>query len=203
MLADAEIAQVSAPEAPRPQSAEPEAAGPEGAGPRSAGLESARLENAGPRSAASGALASSGEASDVLEIAARLRLSVSLLVRRLRLVQPAGELTLGEIAALVRLERGGPSTAAALAKKETISPQSMGATLAGLEDRGLVARRPDPADGRRVILSLAAAGHEALRDRRNARSEQLARALSTGFSDAELDCLKAAGPLLERLAQSL
>ncbi|MEX5708765.1 MarR family transcriptional regulator [Parafrankia sp. FMc6] len=143
------------------------------------------------------------ELADLLEIAAGLRLSMSLLGRRLRLVQPDGELTVGEIAALVRLERGGPTTAAALAKQETISPQSMGATLGGLEGRGLVERRPDPDDGRRVILSLADAGREALRDRRNARSEQLARALSSGFDDDELACLKAAAPLLERLAQRI
>ena len=37
-----------------------------------------------------------------------------------------------------------PATPGELAKLEQISPQSMGATLASLEARGLVQRRPDP-----------------------------------------------------------
>ena len=62
---------------------------------------------------------------------------------------------------------------------------------------------PDPDDGRRVILSITEAGLGVLRDRRNARTEQLARALSSGFTADELDRLMAVAPLLERLAQSI
>src|SRR6185369_162566 len=106
---------------------------------------------------------------DVREVAAALGLSVGMLVRRLRhssLPLPApvpagagpgsddglppgeGGVTIPEVVALARLDRGGPATAAALARQEQISPQAMGATLAGLEARGLVERRRDPADGR-------------------------------------------------------
>ena len=79
----------------------------------------------------------------------------------------------------------------------------MGATIAALEARGLVGRQPDPADGRRILLSVTGAGLQALRDKRNARTEQLARALSTGFTAGELELLHAAAPLIERLAQSI
>ena len=140
---------------------------------------------------------------DVNEIAEALRESVGLLLRRLRQVPGSGELTLPESAALTRLDRGGPTTASALARLERISPQSIGATLAGLEARGLVERRRDPQDGRRVVLSVTDAGHKTMRSRRNARTEQLARALSAGFTHEELDQLSAAAPLLERLAQSI
>jgi DNA-binding MarR family transcriptional regulator len=140
---------------------------------------------------------------DVAQVAGALRMSMGLLVRRLRQVKAEGELTLPESSALSRLDRGGPATSAALAKLEQISPQSMGATLAGLQSRGLVERRPDPADGRRVVLSVTAAGLQVLRNRRSARTEQLARALSAGFTRAELRQLMAAAPLIERLAQSL
>jgi DNA-binding MarR family transcriptional regulator len=129
--------------------------------------------------------------------------SIGLLLRRLRQVQADGELTLPESSALTRLDRGGPATSSALARLEQISPQSMGATLSALEARGLVERRPDPADGRRVVISLSEAGLQALRDKRNARIEQLARALSSGFTRSELQQLMAAAPLLERLAQSI
>jgi DNA-binding MarR family transcriptional regulator len=118
-------------------------------------------------------------------------------------VQVEGELTLPESSALTRLDRGGPATPSALAKLEQISPQSMGATLGALEARGLVERRPDPQDGRRAVLSATEAGLQVLRNKRNARTEQLARALATGFTRPEHQHLMAAAPLLERLAQSI
>jgi DNA-binding MarR family transcriptional regulator len=129
--------------------------------------------------------------------------SIGLLVRRLRAVVAEGELTLPETSALARLDRGGPTTASALAKLEQISPQSMGATLAALETRGLVQRRPDPQDGRRAVISVTKAGLLVLRKRRNARTQQLARALSSGFTRSELRRLAAVAPLLERLAQNI
>jgi DNA-binding MarR family transcriptional regulator len=140
---------------------------------------------------------------DVTDVAGALRASIGLLLRRLRQVQAEGELTLPESAALTRLDRGGPSTASALARLEQISPQSMGATLGALEARGLVERRPDPQDGRRVVLSVTDSGRQVVRDKRNARTERLAKALSAGFTPSELRQLEAAAPLLERLAQSI
>ena len=139
---------------------------------------------------------------DCDQVAAALQVSVGMLVRRLRQV-PAGELSLPEGSALARLDRGGPTTSGALAKQEQISAQSMGATLAALEARGLIERRADPADGRRVVVSLTAAGAQALRVRRGSRARQLAGALSSGFTPAELAQLHAAAPLLERLAEQL
>ena len=140
---------------------------------------------------------------DVDQVAGALRVSIGLLLRRLRQVQAEGELTLPESSALARLDRGGPATSSALAKLEQISPQSMGATLGGLEARGLVERRLDPEDGRQVVISATEAGLRALRNRRNARTEALAQALSTGFTRSELKQLMAVAPLLERLAQSI
>ena len=140
---------------------------------------------------------------DSQQLAGMLRVSIGLLLRRLRQVQAEGELTLPESSALARLDRGGPATPTALAKLEQISPQSMGATLGALEARGLVERRPDPEDGRQVVISATEAGLQALRNRRNARTEHLAQAFSTGFTRSELEQLMAVAPLLERLAQSI
>ena len=140
---------------------------------------------------------------DVHEVAAVIRVSIGLLRRRLRQVPVEGDLSMPETAALARLDRGGPATPGALAKQEQISPQSMGATLGALEARGLVARHADPGDGRRAVMSLTGAGRQVLQDKRNARTQQLAQALSAGFTPAELRQLMAAAPLLERLAQSI
>jgi DNA-binding MarR family transcriptional regulator len=144
--------------------------------------------------------------SDVVEVAAALRDSIGLLRRRLRQVKAEradGGITLPESAALVRLDRGGPATSSALARQEQISPQSMGATLAGLEARGLVGRQPDPEDGRRAVISITEGGRQVLRDRRGKHTELLAGALAAGFTRAELDTLQAAAPLLERLAERI
>lgn len=136
-------------------------------------------------------------------VAGALHVSIGLLLRRLRQVRIEGEVTLPEISALARLDRGGPATAAALAKQEQISPQAMGTTLAALQERGLIERRPDPQDGRRVLLSVSTAGGEVLRARRHARAEQLARVLESGFTEEERARLMEAAPLIERLAQGL
>jgi DNA-binding MarR family transcriptional regulator len=79
----------------------------------------------------------------------------------------------------------------------------MGATLSALEARGLVERGPDAHDGRRVVLSVTEPGRQVLRNKRDARTEQLAQALAAGFTRAELSHLMAAAPLLERLAQCI
>lgn len=140
---------------------------------------------------------------DIDRLAAELRVGIGLLARRLRHRQAHDELTLPETSALARLDRGGPTTAAELAKAEQISPQSMGATLAALEERGLIERHPDPADGRRAVISPSPAGLDLLRGHRSARTERLARALAADFSRAERAQLAAAAPLIERLAHGI
>ncbi|HLM90072.1 MAG TPA: MarR family transcriptional regulator [Streptosporangiaceae bacterium] len=140
---------------------------------------------------------------DAEEVAAALYLSVGLFKRRLRQMPAEGELSLPESSALRRLERGGPATVTALARAEQISVQSMGATLSTLEARGLIERHPDPADGRRSVMSVTETGLAALSDKRNARIAQLARALAAGFTPAELGQLMAAAPLIERLAENV
>lgn len=137
------------------------------------------------------------------EVAAALHTSLGLVLRRLRQLKSEGGLTMPEATALARLDRLGPMTPTALARLEQISPQSVGATLATLERRGLLERQPDPADGRRVRMSLTALGAGVLRDRRDERTERLAKALADGFSAAELELLEAAAPLLERLAERI
>ncbi|HUD79270.1 MAG TPA: MarR family transcriptional regulator [Streptosporangiaceae bacterium] len=143
------------------------------------------------------------ESPDVAEVAGALRVSIGLLVRRLRQIRTEGELTLPESSALSRLDRGGATTSSELARQEQISPQSMGATLGALEARGLAERRPDPDDGRRIVISITETGRQVLGDRRDQRTQRIAKALSAGFTEAELQQLRTAVPLLERLAQSI
>ncbi|WP_329175594.1 MarR family winged helix-turn-helix transcriptional regulator [Streptomyces sp. NBC_01477] len=136
-------------------------------------------------------------------IAAALFGSVSLLVRRIRQVPTGGGLTMPERQALSQLDRGGPATSSELARQAQITAQAMGTTLGALQARGLVGRRQDPEDGRRVILTVTDAGRQELSDKRNARTELLSRVLTGTFTPAELEQLAAAAPLLERLAQKI
>ena len=140
---------------------------------------------------------------DVDAVAAAVLASVGTLVRRARQVPIEGGLTMPERQALSQLDRFGPATSSELARQAQITAQAMGATVAALQTRGLVERRPDPEDGRRVILSVTDAGRQQLQEKRNARTELLARALSRTFTQAELEQLAAAAPLLDRLAQNL
>jgi DNA-binding MarR family transcriptional regulator len=137
------------------------------------------------------------------ELAADLFDGISLIVRRMKQLKAPGDLSLSERAALSRLDKGGSTSSAELARLDQITPQAMGNILTSLESRGLVQRSADPHDGRRIIVSLTEAGHEVQRHKRDARTRQIADALAAGFDPAELGALRAAAPLLERLADHL
>lgn len=79
----------------------------------------------------------------------------------------------------------------------------MGATIATLCERGLLAREPDPTDGRRITLRPTPAGKRILTDRRNQRSRVLAEAISTTLTDDEVATLARALPLLSRVVDAL
>jgi DNA-binding MarR family transcriptional regulator len=140
---------------------------------------------------------------DVSEVAAAVRVAVGLVVRKMKQAPLDGDLTMAESSTLSRLERGGPATSSDLARVDRISPQSMGVTVAALEERGLVCRSRDPEDGRRIVLSITEDGRQRVHDKRGARTEQLTAALRDGFSNAELGQLMAAASLIERLAEKL
>jgi DNA-binding MarR family transcriptional regulator len=145
---------------------------------------------------------SEGSVPDAHEVAAALRVAIGMVYRRLRQSTP-NELTLAESSTLSRLERGGPASSSELARYDRISPQSMGVTVAALEDRALIERDRDPEDGRRIVLSITEAGRQLIHDKRGARTGQIADALGDGFSAGELTQLMAVVPLLERLAEKL
>lgn len=136
-------------------------------------------------------------------VAAAIQVSIGVFTRQLRQAPVEGELTFSELLALSRLDRVRSATTSDLARAEQITPQAMGATLAVMEERGLVERRPDPFDGRRVLMSMTKDGEQALRSRRDARTEQMARVLANRFTRAEMKALMAAAPLIERLGEGL
>jgi DNA-binding MarR family transcriptional regulator len=139
----------------------------------------------------------------VARAAGDLRAVVGRLRRRLRQPDDADEITLSQMSVLKRLESDGPLTPGALAAADQVRPQSMSTILAALEAQGLVARRPDPHDGRRAVIALAPAGEQALQGARRLREERLARAIADHLTPEEQRTLIGALALLERLADVL
>lgn len=128
-----------------------------------------------------------------------LRRFAAKLKRRLREQAEVGDLTSSQISVLLRLEKDGPATTSALARREGMRPQSMGALVAALESAGFVTGTPDQSDGRQTLLSLTDQCRTWIAEGRTARQDWLARAIATGLSPDEQERLAAVLPLLDRL----
>jgi len=136
------------------------------------------------------------------ELGAALRLAVGRITRRLRQAHTVGEISLSGVSVLARLAEGADSPGS-LAELEHVRPQAMAATLAALEERGLVARGQDAFDGRRAVMTITERGRALLRERRSESEQLLAEVLDAEFSPAERRRLAAVLPLLDRLAERL
>jgi len=101
---------------------------------------------------------------------------------------------------MARLARDGPATTADLARAEGMKPQSMGATLAALEERGMVERKPHPTDGRQVKIELTAKGAAVRKSAKDAKRTWLAQAIAQ-LDEQERDTLFKAGDIIKRLAE--
>jgi DNA-binding MarR family transcriptional regulator len=134
---------------------------------------------------------------EVASAAGELRLVLGQLVRRLRAEY---SFPVAQASVLSRLDREGAQTTSALAAAERVRPQSMAQTLAELETAGLIDRRPDPADGRRVLIELTPGGRERVLGARGHREDWLAAAIAAELDPQEQQTLLAAVPLLRRLA---
>lgn len=130
-----------------------------------------------------------------------VRVVVGRLRRRLREVWDRRELTPSQTSVLGRLGKEGVASASDLATAERVRPQSVAATLAVLDERGLIERHPDPEDGRRQLISLSAVGREFLYGSRQVREEWLSRTLEDRYTEEERHIIIEAMALLERLNQ--
>lgn len=127
--------------------------------------------------------------------------SVGLLVRRVRVAAASNELSLTESAVLSRLEKHGPATIAELARAESMKPQSMGTTIAALEEMGMVERTPHPTDGRQFNIILTAKGAVVRERARDAKRTWLAQAIAQ-LDERERQTLFEAGEIIRRLVET-
>ncbi len=127
--------------------------------------------------------------------------AIGLLVRRVRAAAASHDLSLTESAVMARLANDGPVTIADLARAERMKPQSMGATVAALEEMGMVERKPHPTDGRQVNIELTAKGAAVRKSRGDAKRTWLAQAVAQ-LDEQERQTLFKAGEIVKRLVQS-
>ena len=131
------------------------------------------------------------------ELAAEIRLLVGRLARRLR-QEATGGLTPSQLSALASIERLGPLQLGDLARVESVAPPTLTRAIDRLEDLGMVRRRPDPSDGRAVLVEVTGGGRRVLRDLRQARTAFLVERLGTLSEDDRVVVAQAVG-LLGRL----
>ncbi len=134
--------------------------------------------------------------------AARLRIAIARLSRRLRPTEAAGALTASEVDVLVAAERRGPIRLSDLASFAGLNPTMLSRLIPKLEQAGLIRRLADGAD-RRVCRVEATAKGRALLDRvRSERNDALSRRLAE-LDPRQRDAVVVALPVLEDLAERL
>jgi DNA-binding MarR family transcriptional regulator len=134
---------------------------------------------------------------DEVELAARLRLVVGRLSRRIR-IDGRESLPPLQLSALVTVEERGPLRLSELARREGVSVPTMSRVLTALDEQGLVVRMPDPQDARGVLVRLSEAGEQRLAQVRSHRTALVARRLER-LDAAQRAALVAALPSLEAL----
>lgn len=126
--------------------------------------------------------------------------AIGMLVRRIRAASASHELSLTEAAVMARLDREGPATTAELARAERMKPQSMGTTIAALEEMGMVERKPHPTDGRQLHIALTPKGLAIRNTTKDAKRNWLTQVIEQ-LSEAERETLFSAGDIIKRLAE--
>ncbi|MFJ3216751.1 MarR family winged helix-turn-helix transcriptional regulator [Kitasatospora sp. NPDC086801] len=132
------------------------------------------------------------------EALVRLRLAIGRLNRQMARASGGQDLTVAQLSALARVELHGPLRLGELAAREGVAVPSVLRTIAPLTADGLIAKTPDPLDGRSQLLELTPAGLTAITRIRRERSALLARR-SARLTPQQCRQLEAAVPLLELL----
>jgi DNA-binding MarR family transcriptional regulator len=132
--------------------------------------------------------------------AALIRRGLMRLSRRLRGERTDETLSASKLALMGWLRRSGGMTPTEIAAAERIRPQSLTRLLSALDEDGLIARRADAADRRRIVIVLTPAGRRALEDDMKQRDAWLAQAMTHALSPTEQELLRLAAQLMERLA---
>jgi DNA-binding MarR family transcriptional regulator len=144
----------------------------------------------------------SPETDETLRMARTIRRSVHRIARRLRVERSTHDLSMSKRSVLGRLFRAGSLTATDLAAQERIQPQSLTRLVAGLEERGFIARRPDESDRRQLQIEITPAGRDLLINDARRQDKWLAAAMTSSMTSIERELLALGARLLESLADA-
>jgi DNA-binding MarR family transcriptional regulator len=133
------------------------------------------------------------------ELAARLRLAVTRLSRRLRHQGETG-ISASQLSALATVDRSGPMTLGDLAAAEQVQPPSMTRIVSRLEEGGLVDRQACEQDRRVARVRVTTAGRQLLEHSRTRKDAYLARRLET-LDAADRSLLGEAVAALEQILE--
>jgi DNA-binding MarR family transcriptional regulator len=122
---------------------------------------------------------------DVTQLARDLRVMAGQLARRIRTETQRGGLSELQFSLLARIERDGPSTQAALAAEERISPQAVAQALTPVESDGLITRRPHQRDRRVLIIELTEPGRLIVHRSRQSREAWLGDLLASKLDEPQ------------------
>ena len=128
-----------------------------------------------------------------------LRSAVMRLSRRLKHQRVDESLSPTEMSVLGTLSNYGSATPGELARKEHVQPPSMTRIVALLEAKGLVRLEPHPEDRRQKVVTKTEQAEAMLKESRVKRNAFLA-GLVEGLDEDEWAKLRAAAPVLEKLA---
>lgn len=135
------------------------------------------------------------------ELAARLAGFATVLQRHLSRADAGDGLTRARLSALGLLVMGGPRTLGELAAAEHVRPPTMTRLVHAMEADGLVAREPNPADGRSIVIRATRHGESQLEIGRDRQIAPLAASIAV-LGAAERRQLEDAADLLGRLLRS-
>jgi DNA-binding MarR family transcriptional regulator len=134
--------------------------------------------------------------------ATELRESVMALARQMRRHRPDNGLTLSQMEVLGEVSRTGVIAPVDLASRMHVRVQSLTDSINELAARGLVARRPDPADRRRQLIEPTPDGTMLLADDRAERDAWLDVTMRESLTRLEFDLLMLVAPVLRKLADA-
>ncbi len=128
-----------------------------------------------------------------------LRMLLQRVARRIRSNRADGTMSDAKLGVLFRVEHE-PSSPSSLAERERVTPPSMNRTLNALEQAGLITREPDPADARKVVVSITPTGRELIIETRRLRTAWFSRRLAE-LTPEERAAFESLVPVLRRWSE--
>jgi DNA-binding MarR family transcriptional regulator len=134
------------------------------------------------------------------ELASRLRISISRLVKVIRSeVRQEELLSLTERSTLSMVYQHSNMLPSELAAKEKVTSQSMSQIINKLSLNGYIKKTPSMEDKRKVIITITSKGSEFIEIKRNKSREWLAKTITEKTTETEKEILMSAIGILTKL----